>query len=66
MEVRRMAGVDLVVQQSIWFNPVKNIGFEYSVTVEGLTGDQNRMDPILVALMAAAKQPQLRSCESYE
>ena len=40
---------------AIWFNPVKNIGFGYSVTgaVKGLIGDQNRMDPILVALMAA-------------
>ena len=38
---------------AIWFNPEENIGFGYSVTgaVEGLTGDQNRTDPILLALM---------------
>jgi hypothetical protein len=35
----------------------EQVGFGYSVTgaVEGLTGDQNRTDPILLALMEAVR-----------
>ena len=42
---------------AIWFNPVENLGFGYSVTgaVQGLTGDQNRTDPILLAVMEAVR-----------
>ena len=50
-------GVSICLVLGVWFNPVDNLGFGYSVTgaVQGLTGDQNRTDPILLAVMEAVR-----------